>query len=156
MNKPKVVVVVAVALIVVLLAVVLIYFRGIGVSKDNFTISFQKGATEDSAAINKQVVVDGDKSLVKISEDDSVSQRGLKTYEIEDIQAEVARLNIRWGKPDPETACKDQSNPDSYLQIESGNRKGIIFFCEGIGADEVGNISGPYQDLIVLLNETSS
>jgi|GEM_PF-6391559 len=153
MNKPKAVVVVAIALIVLVLTVILLYFRGIGVNNDDFTVMTHKGATEDTQAITKQIVIKGDESLIRVTEGDSTSERGLKSYEIEDVQKQATRLNIRWAEPDKQKACDNLPEPESYLSIESKSRTGIVYFCEGIGADESGNIVGPYHDLLALVND---
>lgn len=154
MNKPKAVVVIAIVLLVAIVTVVLLYFRGVGVSTDKFSVITSRG--EGASLISKEVIVDGDNSLIRVTEADSVSERGLKTYEIEDIQTEVARLNLRWSEPNQKTVCGDLPEPDSFLSVKSGSRTGTIYFCEGVGADEAGNIVGPYQDLLVLINELDS
>lgn len=153
MNKPKAVVVIAIALVVLILTGTLLYFRGIGVNNNDFTVTTHKGASDDTQAVTKEIVIKGEESVVRVTEADSTSERGLKSYEIEDVQKQAARLNVRWIEPDKSTVCGNLPDPESYLSIESGDRKGTVYFCEGVGADESGNIVGPYHDLLALVND---
>ena len=156
MDKPKSLVVTVIVAIVVLIAAGLFYLRGFNVPTDNVTVTSFVGGTEDEPGYTKSVVLNGANSYLRLDEPESQSERGLKSYEVEDIQEQLDKLRVRLGTPDKDSACDDDlPEVDTYMAIyENEKTRGIVYFCEGVGVDETSNIVGPYQDLLKLIDAT--
>jgi len=128
-----------------------VYIRGFDVDTESVTITSVVGGDDGRTQIVK---IDGEDSFMGIAKAETTSERGLKSFETEQLQEELANLRITLDTPKAKSACADNlPEPTSYLEIDDGKRTGIVYFCDGVGVDEAGNISGPYHDLLEALNE---
>jgi len=148
MDKPKAVVVGVMTALVIIIALGLLYIRGFNIPSDNVVVSSVLGEHSEIVELR------GDQSFLTVTDDQESTNRGLKTFEVENIQKELDKLRVRWGTPQQATACSEEfPDPDSYLKIEGGTVDGVVFFCAGVGVDEDGNIVGPYHDLVNLISD---
>lgn len=160
MDKPKGVVVIFIAVIVLLVVGLLLHLRGFDVPTDQVTVTTALFDTnnegEQEGVTTKSVILNGSNSYIREKTGESQSERGLKSYEVEDFQEQLDKLRVRLGVPQSDEACDDGSTGanDSLAITEQGNTKGAVYFCDGVGIDETTNIVGPYQDLFKLIQDT--
>lgn len=154
MNKKTISLAVLVLVIIAAGVASLFFYRGFAISKEKVEISSVLGGSDPEVQL---VSLDKDGAFMSITKDQTTEKRGLKDFEADEVRQILKELRITSRSVDAKTACgKDLPAADTYLEINDEKRKGTVFFCDGVGADEAGNINGPYKRLLDKLDELSA
>ena len=149
MDKQNIVLGFIILISIVLLGFGLLFLRGFSISDGEVVVTSVVGGETERTQI---LTLDGESSFMSIAEADTKKERGLKSFETELVRKDLDELRIKFGQPSKEDACADDlPELSSYLEIRDGDREGVVYFCDGVGVDEVGNVVGPYQDLLTTL-----